>query len=473
MKIMDAAARANVTLKKVSTTNGGEYAGPCPKCGGRDRLRVWPEDRGGAGSYWCRQCQCGGDLVQFLVDFCHMEYPAAFREAGREMPDGYKPERYRPVGGIASLTGSDHGFVPRHYDDPVETWQTRAARLVDESHAALLENSRVLGWLAGRGLDLDAVKRFRLGWFAGENGKDCMFRPRAAWGLPEIKKTNGQAKMLWVPRGVVIPWMVDGQVRRIKIRRPGKDLQQERDVKYYFLPGSSPEPALLCPDRKAFAVVESEFDGLLVVHKAGAVVGCLILGSAANKPDSAAYHIMKKSLRILDALDYDQAGAGAGRWWREKFDQAHRWPVPVGKDPGEAFEAGVDILAWIMEGLPPAITLAFQGAKAEVPELKSLETPAPLPQEPEVPHTGPEQMYAPTVAELKRLLDRYPFKIRATEQRISLICAPAWNNAEVIKAISRLIYFDVDVADYLDAHPATMIHRGNFEINGRTQWKQE
>jgi integrase len=36
-----------------------------------------------------------GDLVQFLVDFCSMEYPAAFREAEREMPDDYRPERYR------------------------------------------------------------------------------------------------------------------------------------------------------------------------------------------------------------------------------------------------------------------------------------------------------------------------------------------------------------------------------------------
>jgi phage/plasmid primase-like uncharacterized protein len=45
---------AGVALKKVASTNGGEWAGPCPGCGGSDRFRVWPVDRGGRGSFWCR-----------------------------------------------------------------------------------------------------------------------------------------------------------------------------------------------------------------------------------------------------------------------------------------------------------------------------------------------------------------------------------------------------------------------------------
>jgi len=463
MKIMDAAARANVTLKKVSTTKGGEYAGPCPKCGGQDRLRVWPEDKGGDGSYWCRQCGCGGDLVQFFVDFCGMEYPAAFREAGREAPAGYKPERYRPVAGVSSLVGNRSAFVPKHHDDPVETWQIRAARLVEESHAALLANDKVLGWLAGRGLDLDAVKRFRLGWFAGENGKDCMFRPRAAWGLPEINKDNGRPKMLWIPRGVVIPWMVDGKVKRIKIRRPGADLKPPVDKKYYFLSGSSPEPALLYPDRKAFVVVESELDGLLVVHLASAVAGCLVLGSAGNKPGSEAYYNMKKSIRILDALDYDHAGASAGKWWREEFDQVKRWPVPVGKDPGEAFEAGVDILSWIVEGLPPALTLKIKDLVSDRQTTPPVETVVPAPRPTAAMETVEETpICSSSIFELQGLLERYPVKIKVTDTQLSLLCAPAFHNIEIEKKISRLVYFDADVAAFLDAHPASMIHRGNF-----------
>src|ERR1700716_2055831 len=39
-------------LKRVASTRGGEYAGACPFCGGRDRLRVQPARL----RWWCRGC---------------------------------------------------------------------------------------------------------------------------------------------------------------------------------------------------------------------------------------------------------------------------------------------------------------------------------------------------------------------------------------------------------------------------------
>lgn len=46
----------------------GEWCGPCPFCGGRDRFRVWDRDSGGHPRYWCRRCNSSGDAI------------AAFRE---------------------------------------------------------------------------------------------------------------------------------------------------------------------------------------------------------------------------------------------------------------------------------------------------------------------------------------------------------------------------------------------------------
>ena len=46
---------ADTRLKKVASTGGGEYAGPCPFCGGRDRFRVQPL----RGRWWCRGCSDG------------------------------------------------------------------------------------------------------------------------------------------------------------------------------------------------------------------------------------------------------------------------------------------------------------------------------------------------------------------------------------------------------------------------------
>jgi hypothetical protein len=51
-------------LKRVSSSGGGEYAGPCPFCGGTDRFRCWPVK----GRAWCRQCGWKGDAIQLLRD---------------------------------------------------------------------------------------------------------------------------------------------------------------------------------------------------------------------------------------------------------------------------------------------------------------------------------------------------------------------------------------------------------------------
>lgn len=42
-------------LHKVANSHGGEYAGPCPFCGGEDRLHVQPFAEAG-GRWFCRQC---------------------------------------------------------------------------------------------------------------------------------------------------------------------------------------------------------------------------------------------------------------------------------------------------------------------------------------------------------------------------------------------------------------------------------
>jgi len=339
MNLLDSIAGSGVVLKKVATTKGGEYAGPCPGCGGTDRFRCWPADRGGSGSYWCRGCGKGGDDVQFLVDFRGYQYKDAFQAVGRSMPENYRPAGYR----AASFSHKTE-FKPRVYEEPVETWRKKAQEFVDRAHLALLEEKSVLHYLAGRGLDLQAVKGFKLGWFGGESCKNCMFRPRTAWGLPRMKnKKTGRDKMLWIPRGIVIPCFKAGKIYRVRIRRPKKDLQKKTDIKYYALPGSGHEVMGHNPDHKAFVVVESELDEMMITRQAGSIVGTVGLGSAAIKPGATVFYILKKALRILVALDYDRAGQAAWKWWKENFENARQWPVPEGKDPGGRSRPG-----WIL-----------------------------------------------------------------------------------------------------------------------------
>src|SRR4030042_4277294 len=109
--------------KKTGSTGGGEYAGPCPWCGGDDRFRVWPS-QGEFGKYWCRGCGRSGDAIQYLRDHRRMTYQEACHHLGRE------------VNLPSTLAGSRPAklqWEPRVTAVPGDLWQAKARKLVDEA----------------------------------------------------------------------------------------------------------------------------------------------------------------------------------------------------------------------------------------------------------------------------------------------------------------------------------------------------
>ncbi|NTV03673.1 hypothetical protein HGA89_01985 [bacterium] len=231
------------------------------------------------------------------------------------------------------------------------------AKLIAHAHEQLLACPEQLAYLAGRGLPLEAVQRYRLGWLAQD-----AYRPRAAWGLPEALRDDGTPKKLWLPAGLVIPFCDDaGAPVRIRIRRahiqPGQD-------RYYWVPGSGNDVQVLGRGALAFVVVESDLDGLLVHYHAGDLVNVIPLGSCATKPKAEALELLGRAKAILVALDADEAGGKSSGWWLAQFARARRWPTPDGKDPGEYVERGGDIRAWVLAGLPPVFHLAAAPAAA-------------------------------------------------------------------------------------------------------------
>ena len=457
---------------------GEEYWSPCPGCGGDDRFHVWPDQYDGDGSWWCRGCDQGGDNIEFCRQFLGMDFKTACEHVGRDVPEYDRQAFYdrKPERTAARAWQPDTVEAPDGVD--VERWRNKAAELVEKCHAALLESDKHLAYLAGRGIDRAAVERFQLGWLAGEGEHNCLFRPREAWGLPTITKENGRKKMLFIPRGLVIPYIVDGQVLRIRIRRPKADLK-EGQPKYFNLTGSTMARTLINPDAKAFVVIEAELDAMAVIAAAGDIVGALAVGSSHAKPDAAATPALEQALRILVALDFDKAGAGAWPWWQAQFERAKRWPVPVGKDPGDLPKAGVDLRAWIMAGLPPAMTIGpsrfgvnEKRGGADVSASTDSDPGGDVQCEGAQPEPQPESDadqadgladVPASIAELAGLLKQYPVRIINTPEQTGIREKQAMRRyPDVSKRISRLVYFDKACWAHIAAHPADVITGENF-----------
>lgn len=91
MTLLDLLTSDGIITKKVSTTHGDEYAGPCLGCGGTDRFRVWPNHKGGR--YWCRGCGKHGDAIQYLRDFRKLSYRDACQFLGAEPKERFSSDR--------------------------------------------------------------------------------------------------------------------------------------------------------------------------------------------------------------------------------------------------------------------------------------------------------------------------------------------------------------------------------------------
>jgi DNA primase len=368
MNVLDLAQK-HVTLKRVSSHKGGEYHGPCPACNGKDRFHVWPAENQGEGSFWCRQCESAGDGIQFLRDFENYSFQGACQYLGKTIDDrpksGDTPRIPKAIKQTAipgrTMAPVIAKYTPPPQDPPPgDIWLEKAEAFVAWSQDHLMyipptrksapadpAAARCRQWLKDRGINEMEMKFRRLGFNIGNKGKD-MFRPRSVWDLSPVLKENGTPKKLWLPKGLVIPCIVKGRVTRIRIRRD-KD-----DPRYYVIPGSDMRCTIMkhLPSREAYTIVESELDGILIRNEAGDMTGVIALGNSSRKPDAAAWAALKQAPIILVALDNDKAGHQAARWWREQFPNAKICPIPKGKDPAEAHQAGVNIREWIQSYLP-------------------------------------------------------------------------------------------------------------------------
>ncbi|MBE6442307.1 MAG: DNA primase [Desulfovibrio desulfuricans] len=396
MTILDLLSQRGLQPRRVAGTHGGEYACACPGCGGRDRFHAWPEQQGKGcpgGTWYCRGCRKGGDCIQFLREFEGMGYreacaalrlPAATGPRSLSMPREARRER--------------EAFAPRQsLIRPSTLWQEHAGKLLEQARANLAQCVPALQALERRGITAEDAAAFGLGWLPGENGRDGCFRSRKGWGLPEVTGPNGKPRALWIPAGLVIPALdEDGAVLRLRIRRTNRARQKfEPAMKYVVVPGSSMHPLLLRPQCRALVVVESEMDAMAcaaAAQRTGLDVGALAVGTNVGKPDVTAHAACARALCILVALDFDAPDAngsrpGARGWefWARTYQTARRWPVPVGKDPGEAYAAGLDLAAWLRAGLPPVfsrVASSLAPAPAQEAAQGGQEVPLPVPGRP-------------------------------------------------------------------------------------------
>ncbi|MBF0472534.1 MAG: hypothetical protein HQK91_08560 [Nitrospirae bacterium] len=341
--IIDLFVEDGYEVKYLSSTYGGNYTSICPYCkDGVDRMQLWPNLKlKYGGRFWCRVCQKKGNAIDYLMQIRKMSHQAACAM--------YSNSNY-----ISDLTPTtfENSNVPDV--ENLDLWQKEANEFVEQSRHRLWNNAPlsaiIFQGLHKRGLTDETITKFSLGC----NSKHLWVK-RTDWGLSKILNDYGEQKKLWTPQGLVIPLIVDGTVKRLRLRLSASVAKQESKYlngkKYFLISGSSTVPMVL-GDSNIFIIVESELDAMLLHQEAGDLLTIIALGSVQIKPDNVLKDKLRQARLILISLDSDDAGIIASwKKWLKQYPNAKRWPVVLGKDPSDAYKNGLNIRQWVIDGI--------------------------------------------------------------------------------------------------------------------------
>ena len=313
----------DVELRRVSSR---EWAGPCLRCGGRDRLHV-QEDR-----WFCRSCSpTWRDAVGYLGEIRGMPWRDAYAYLGLERQErDWIPVLRRPA-------------PPRV---PSAEWRLAAQEVCLRAAAAIWTpvGQEALNYLRGRGLRDETIRTWGLGYLGR--------------GWHSGLRCAGAA--------VLIPWWAGAELWQVKLRfldpiitRDGDELRYlpltwgRDDTRRDTAPAG--QPHLFGADglagRDVAILVEGEGDAILLAQEVGNLVGVATLGSCSAPVSHHAAAALLAVARIILAYDTDTPGQDGAAARRRQFPcfEATEIPIrpPAGKDIGDFYQAGGDLREWV------------------------------------------------------------------------------------------------------------------------------
>ncbi len=211
--------------------SGRVLKGHCPLPGHEDRTPsfcVYVADQ----RFYCFGCNRGGDVFEFL----ELVEQLNFREAVERLEGSTLPQL--PRGRPAPPASSGMATHMRHTDwedsTPVEVTPAQARVLTAVAtlyHTTLLTNREVLEYVRGRGISMEMIRRFRLGYATGSDLAEYFkFRGWSLEPARELGLLNEHGEFF--DKRIVIPEIRAGHVVYL-VGRSTLDSQQQ---KYLGLP---------------------------------------------------------------------------------------------------------------------------------------------------------------------------------------------------------------------------------------------
>lgn len=321
-----------VSGKPTNSREGKEWAASCPRCGGRDRFSFWE-----SGRFHCiRGCGWHGSSPYWFLRDENYSHSQACDDLGIDPSALFESDSYSHVATPLPL------FLTRD-EPPCQKWQDAAHAFCQAAEKCFWsdkgETART--YLHTRRFTDATIKQAHLGLCP-----DWYKAPLTDWGLSPEQIGKEDDPQIKIPRGIVIPWYVDGAIWKIQLRRP--------DGQYFEVLGSS--ECLYNVDSfqpgRAVLLVESEFDALAAQQEASDLVASVATGSTTKALTGRWIAKLLRASHILQAFDDDEAGERGAQAWLHVLpeDLCTRW-TPWAHDVNDMLRDEQPLKTWIATGL--------------------------------------------------------------------------------------------------------------------------
>jgi DNA primase len=295
--------------------SGRRLVGHCPLHEDRSpSLVVYPSTQ----SWYCFGCGTGGDVFKFI----ELIERVPFAEALQKLDTGQLADRRT----TRSDTVQSSPLPPLELNAEHVTLLTAAT---EAYHAAIFSQPKVLEYLARRKIDLEMIRRHRIGYATGDNlARYFRFRGWDAEIASDIGLTGPYGE--YFRQRIVIPELCDGRT----VYLVGRAMQKYQKAKYLGLPGV-PKPLYGVEFIRGAAevfVCEGAFDLLTLIEWGYPTVA--LLGSHLKREQ---VDELANAKRIFIVTDSDTAGRRSAHKLAEIFaDRACVVPpLPNAKDVNE------------------------------------------------------------------------------------------------------------------------------------------
>ncbi len=332
---------ADTKLKRIADTEGGEYHGPCPFCGGKDRFIV-QVNRNGRGSRWsCRRCSPHWhDAIAYVQERDGLSFLETCEVLGLEVQNRSGGVQQKPMM-AQNRSGEQRTAKPKAPALTSDTWQHAAEDFAAYCQETLWSRKGrpALRLLHDRGLPDDIIEQAKLGY----NPRSKRAHPED-WGFAEDEKD------IWLHQGIVIPWWIRDRLWRVNIRR-------RRGTPKYIGPRGSANGLYNADAIQlgcTIVMVEGELDALSLMTITDQVdIVPVATGSTAGSRSTRWLMRIALADKVLLAFDADDAGEKAATWWRQKLGSKAQRLKPRRHDVNDMLTSGDDLAAWVLHTLLP------------------------------------------------------------------------------------------------------------------------